>query len=78
MASKLGMGGSESDMLKAEQWIVNVVRNEQDAKIDSANNQIIFTPTVVPVYQKLLDKARALSTATALLQSGVDKALRAK
>lgn len=78
MATKLGMNEAKGGNLQAEQWIVNVVRNEQDAKIDSARNQIVFSPPMTPIYQKIIEKSRALSTATALLQTNVQKAMRAK
>lgn len=72
MVKKLGLGGN--DILKAETWIVNVVRNEQDAKIDSAKNQIVFRPVVTPIHQKFMEKARGLASATALLQANISRA----
>lgn len=68
LAGKLSMGPAE-----AESWIVNLIRNELDAKIDSAKNQIVFNPVTTPIYQKIIERAQSLSTQTALLQSNVQK-----
>lgn len=62
------MGNAE-----AESWIVNLIRNEQDAKIDSAKNQIVFNPVTIPVHQRIIEKCQSLSTQTALLQANVQK-----
>ena len=69
LSKKLGMTPANS-----ESWIVNLIRNEQDAKIDSAKNQIVFNQEATPIYQKIIEKTQALSTQTALLQANIQKA----
>lgn len=64
LAAKLGMSGPDT-----ETYIVNLIRNDQDAKIDSASNQIVFAPAASPYQQRLLEKTQALHTQTALLQA---------
>ncbi len=67
LQSKLGTASPA----EAESYIVNLIRNEQDAKIDSASNQIVFSPAAssAAVYQKIVEKTQALATQTALLQA---------
>ncbi len=71
LQSKLGT----ASVAQAESYIVNLIRNEQDAKIDSATNQIIFSPSTSPaaVYQKIVEKTQALTTQTALLQAQLSR-----
>ena len=59
----------------AESYVVNLIRDEQDAKIDSASNQIVFSPAAssAAVYQKIIEKTQALTTQTALLQAQLSR-----
>ena len=68
LSTKLDMNAAD-----AESYIVNLIRNEQEAKIDSAKNQILFKPATSSIYQKLLERTQALSTQTALLQTQLEK-----
>jgi translation initiation factor 3 subunit E len=68
LSSKLGMNASE-----AESYIVNLVRNEQEAKIDSAKNEIVFKPSSTSIYQKIIENSSTLSTRTALLQAQLER-----
>jgi translation initiation factor 3 subunit E len=64
-----------ASLAEAESYIVNLIRNEQDAKIDSASNQIVFSPAAssTAVYQKIVEKTQALATQTALLQAQLSR-----
>ena len=73
LSSKLGMNAVD-----AESYIVNLIRNEQEAKIDSAKNQIVFNPSTTSIYQKLLERTQTLSTQTALLQAQLQKKMGAE
>jgi translation initiation factor 3 subunit E len=71
LSAKLG-----TTVAEAESYIVDLIRNEQDAKIDSASNQIVFAPQTVSYQQKLLEKTQALYTQTALLQAQLARSMK--
>lgn len=69
LSAKLGLANAAD----AESYIVNLIRNEQDAKIDSASNQIVFRTAASSVYQKIIERTQALATQTALLQAQLSR-----
>merc|ERR1711973_137708 len=74
LAQKLNMKPTE-----AERWIVNLIRQAKlDAKIDSqAGNVVMGTQTTTP-YQQLIEKTKALSFRSQMLQLNVEKKRRLK
>ena len=68
LSAKLGLSNADT-----ETYIVDLIRNEQDAKIDSASNQIVFAAAASPYQQRLLEKTQALQTQTALLQAQLQR-----
>merc|ERR1712212_941973 len=74
LAQKLNMKPTE-----AERWIVNLIRQAKlDAKIDSqAGNVVMGTQTTTP-YQQLIEKTKALSFRSQMLQLNVEKKKKAQ
>lgn len=69
LAQKLGM---EHDA--AELWLVNMIRDARiDAKIDSANDQIILAPRVVSPHQRVIDKTKGLAFRSSVLLGNLDR-----
>lgn len=63
LAKKLGMDG-----LKAEQWIVDLIRNANlDAKINSTDDYIVMGASSNSVYQQVVEKTRELAARTCTL-----------
>lgn len=60
---------------QAESFVVNLILNEQDAKIDTEKNHVVFAPESVSIHQKILERAQALSTQTALLHASVQRSV---
>ena len=74
LAQKLNMKPTE-----AERWIVNLIQQAKlDAKIDSqAGNVVMGTQTTTP-YQQLIEKTKALSFRSQMLQLNVEKKKKAQ
>merc|ERR1719422_2000234 len=74
LAEKLNMSTEE-----AERWIVNLIRQAKlDAKIDSqAGNVVMGTQTTTP-YQQLIEKTKALSFRSKMLQMNIEKKKKAQ
>jgi len=69
LSEKLSMKDSEG-----ERWIVNLIRNARlDAKIDSANNQVILGNQSPSTYQQLIDKTKGLSLRSVMLSNSIER-----
>eukprot|EP00008_Paramoeba_atlantica_P006530 CAMPEP_0201475208 /NCGR_PEP_ID=MMETSP0151_2-20130828/659_1 /ASSEMBLY_ACC=CAM_ASM_000257 /TAXON_ID=200890 /ORGANISM="Paramoeba atlantica, Strain 621/1 / CCAP 1560/9" /LENGTH=439 /DNA_ID=CAMNT_0047855241 /DNA_START=103 /DNA_END=1422 /DNA_ORIENTATION=- len=69
IAEKLDMTDKD-----AERWIVNLIRNAHfDAKIDSANNQVILANSSANPYHQLIDKTKSAAYKTNEMATGIQK-----
>lgn len=74
LAEKLNMTPDE-----AERWIVNLIRNAKlDAKIDSQLGHVVMGIQTVSPYQQLIEKTKALSFRSQMLQLNVEKKKKAQ
>ena len=74
LAEKLNMSTEE-----AERWIVNLIRNAKlDAKIDSQLGHVIMGTQTTSPYQQLIEKTKALSFRSQMLQLNVEKKKKAQ
>lgn len=68
-------GKSETNIPQqdAEKFIVNLIRNVKlNAKIDTAQQQVVVTSTVPSVYQMLLDRTKTMTLRAGVLASNSD------
>ncbi|PRP81608.1 hypothetical protein PROFUN_01115 [Planoprotostelium fungivorum] len=69
LSKKLGM-----DEEAAEKWIVNLIRNAKlDAKIDSQANTVLMGSQHPSVYQKVIERTKALSYRSYVLANNITK-----
>merc|ERR1719507_2585983 len=69
LADKLNMTPEE-----AERWIVNLIRNAKlDAKIDSKLGHVVMGTQTNSPYQQLIEKTKALSFRSQMLQMNIEK-----
>merc|ERR1712212_349239 len=74
LAEKLNMRTDE-----AERWIVNLIRNAKlDAKIDSQLGHVVMGTQTTSPYQQLIEKTKALSFRSQMLQLNVEKKKKAQ
>lgn len=74
LAEKLNMVPEE-----AERWIVNLIRNAKlDAKIDSQLGHVVMGTQTTSPYQQLIEKTKALSFRSQMLQLNVEKKKKAQ
>merc|ERR1719481_1709597 len=74
LAQKLNM---ESD--NAERWIVNLIRNAKlDAKIDSQLGHVVMGTQTTSPYEQLIERTKALSFRSQMLQLNVEKKRKPK
>jgi len=74
LADKLNMSPEE-----AERWIVNLIRQAKlDAKIDSKLGHVVMGTQTTAPYQMLIEKTKALSFRSQMLQVNVEKKKRAQ
>eukprot|EP01112_Ceratiomyxa_fruticulosa_P016080 TRINITY_DN4823_c0_g4_i1.p1 TRINITY_DN4823_c0_g4~~TRINITY_DN4823_c0_g4_i1.p1 ORF type:complete len:478 (-),score=110.46 TRINITY_DN4823_c0_g4_i1:67-1500(-) len=74
LATKLNMKHEH-----AERWIVNLIRNARlDAKIDSAQNQVVMGAQFPSVYQLVIEKTKGLSFRSHVLANTVSGGLKEK
>jgi len=74
LAEKLNMRPTE-----AERWIVNLIRQAKlDAKIDSQQGHVVMGTQTTSPYQQLIEKTKALSFRSQMLQVGVEKKKKAQ
>merc|ERR1719495_1060709 len=71
---KLNMSTEE-----AERWIVNLIRNAKlDAKIDSKQGTVVMGVETNSPYQQLIEKTKALSFRSQMLQMNIEKKKKAQ
>jgi len=74
LAEKLNMTTEE-----AERWIVNLIRNAKlDAKIDSKQGTVVMGVETNSPYQQLIEKTKALSFRSQMLQMNIEKKKKAQ
>merc|ERR1719445_2889404 len=74
LAEKLNMTTEE-----AERWIVNLIRNAKlDAKIDSKQGTVVMCVETNSPYQQLIEKTKALSFRSQMLQNNIEKKKKAQ
>jgi len=74
LAEKLNMKPQE-----AERWIVNLIRNAKlDAKIDSQLGHVVMGTQTISPYQQLIEKTKALSFRSHMLQINLEKKKKAQ
>jgi len=74
LADKLNMSAEE-----AERWIVNLIRNAKlDAKIDSKQGTVVMCVETNSPYQQLIEKTKALSFRSQMLQNNIEKKKKAQ
>jgi len=74
LAEKLNMSAEE-----AERWIVNLIRNAKlDAKIDSKQGTVVMGVETNSPYQQLIEKTKALSFRSQMLQMNIEKKKKAQ
>merc|ERR1719464_1909320 len=74
LAEKLNMTTEE-----AERWIVNLIRNAKlDAKIDSKLGHVVMGTQTNSPYQQLIEKTKALSFRSQMLQMNIEKKKKAQ
>jgi len=74
LAEKLNMKENE-----AERWIVNLIRQAKlDAKIDSQQGHVVMGTQTTSPYQQLIEKTKALSFRSQMLQLNVEKKKKAQ
>merc|ERR1711992_154711 len=74
LAEKLNMKPTD-----AERWIVNLIRNAKlDAKIDSQQGHVVMGTQTTSPYQQLIEKTKALSFRSQMLQLNVEKKKKAQ
>jgi len=74
LAEKLNMTAEE-----AERWIVNLIRNAKlDAKIDSKQGTVVMCVETNSPYQQLIEKTKALSFRSQMLQNNIEKKKKAQ
>jgi len=74
LAEKLNMNPNE-----AEKWIVNLIRQAKlDAKIDSQQGHVVMGTQTTSPYQQLIEKTKALSFRSQMLQLNVEKKKKAQ
>merc|ERR1711936_1259524 len=74
LAEKLNMNPTE-----AERWIVNLIRQAKlDAKIDSQQGHVVMGTQTTSPYQQLIEKTKALSFRSQMLQLNVEKKKKAQ
>jgi len=74
LAQKLNMKPTE-----AERWIVNLIRQAKlDAKIDSQQGHVVMGTQTTSPYQQLIEKTKALSFRSQMLQLNVEKKKKAQ
>ena len=74
LAEKLNMTPEE-----AERWIVNLIRNAKlDAKIDSQLGHVVMGLQKSSPYQQLIEKTKALSFRSQMLQINIEKKKKAQ
>ncbi len=74
LSDKLSLSGEEG-----ERWIVNLIRNARlDAKIDSAQDQVILGGQVPSAYQQLIDKTKGLSLRSIVLSNNIERSRGSK
>ncbi len=74
LSEKLSLSGEEG-----ERWIVNLIRNARlDAKIDSAQDQVILGGQVPSAYQQLIDKTKGLSLRSIVLSNNIERSRGSK
>jgi len=74
LADKLSMSPEE-----AEKWIVNLIRNAKlDAKIDSKQGTVVMGVDTNSPYQQLIEKTKALSFRSQMLQMNIEKKKKAQ
>jgi len=74
LAEKLNMSPEE-----AERWIVNLIRNAKlDAKIDSKLGHVVMGTQTNSPYQQLIEKTKALSFRSQMLQMNIEKKKKAQ
>merc|ERR1740123_1040816 len=74
LSEKLNMKPTE-----AERWIVNLIRQAKlDAKIDSQQGHVVMGTQTTSPYQQLIEKTKALSFRSQMLQLNVEKKKKAQ
>ncbi len=74
LAEKLNM---VSD--KAEEWIVNLIRNARlDAKIDSQEGHVVMATQVPSIYHQVIEKTKDLPLRSRLMSENIDKRARGR
>jgi len=74
LADKLNMTAED-----AERWIVNLIRNAKlDAKIDSKQGTVVMGVDTNSPYQLLIEKTKALSFRSQMLQMNIEKKKKAQ
>jgi translation initiation factor 3 subunit E len=74
LSEKLSLSGEEG-----ERWIVNLIRNARlDAKIDSAQDQVILGGQAPSAYQQLIDKTKGLSLRSIVLSNNIERSRGSK
>jgi len=74
LAEKLNMTADD-----AERWIVNLIRNAKlDAKIDSKQGTVVMGVDTNSPYQQLIEKTKALSFRSQMLQMNIEKKKKAQ
>ena len=59
---------------KAEEWIVNLIRNARlDAAIDSKEGHVVMTTQVPSVYHQVIEKTKSLSFRSQALSDSIQK-----
>lgn len=67
LAEKLSFNEEE-----AERWIVNLIRNARlDAKIDSANNQVVMGSPNPSIYQQVIEKTKVICFRTYVMANNL-------
>lgn len=74
LADKLNLSRDD-----AERWIVNLIRNAKlDAKIDAKEGHVIMNTQPQAIYQRVIDKTKALAFQSQFLAQNIDKRLAAQ
>lgn len=73
LASKLNMSSDD-----AERWIVNLIRNAKlDAKIDAMEGHVIMNTQPPSLYQRVIDKTKALAFQSQFIAQNIEKKVQA-
>ena len=62
----------DMDVVSAEKWVVNLIRNRLDAKIDSENNTVVMGVHHPSVYHRVIERTKNLSFRSQVLASNLN------